>query len=335
MSAAEQLGRRVGVHRACETLGVSRASVYRRRRAPVNARPRPRPPLALTPHEREQVLAVLHTERFIDQAPRAVYATLLEEGQYLASVRTFYRILAQAGESGERRAQRRHPSYTKPELLATGPNELWSWDITKLKGPVKWSYFYLYVIIDVFSRCVVGWMVAERESSQLARRLITHSYDNHAIVPGQLTLHADRGSSMKSKPVALMLADLGVTKTHSRPHVSDDNPYSEAQFKTLKYRPDFPQRFGCIEDARAHCQTFFNWYNHEHRHSGIALLTPADVHTGRSEQRIQARQATLADAFENHPIRFKGQPPAVERPPREVWINKPHPLRNDDPVDRP
>jgi putative transposase len=275
-------------------------------------------------------MTVLHSERFIDQAPRAVYATLLEENQYLASPRTFYRLLAQAGESGERRAQRRHPSYVKPELLATAPNQLWSWDITKLRGPVKWSYYYLYVILDVFSRCVVGWMVAPRESSQLAKRLIHHSYKQHAIVPGQLTLHADRGSSMKSKPVALLLSDLGVNKTHSRPHVSDDNPYSEAQFKTMKYRPDFPGRFGCIEDARAHCQTFFHWYNHEHRHSGIALLTPADVHTGRTEQCVRTRQATLDSAFEAHPNRFKGRPPVAARPPQAVWINKPAPAKTDD-----
>ena len=192
---------------------------------------------------------MLHAERFVDQAPRAIYATLLEEGRYLASVRTLYRLLASRGEVRERRAQRRHPNYSRPELLATAPNQLWSWDITRLKGPVKWTYFHLYVILDVFSRCVVGWMVAHRESSRLAERLIQHTCESHRIRPGQLTLHADRGSSMKSKPVALLLADLGVTKTHARPHVSDDNPFSEAQFKTLKYRPDFPDRFGSIEDA--------------------------------------------------------------------------------------
>lgn len=335
MSAAEQLGRRVGIRRACESLGVSRASVYRRRCPAVPLPPpRPRPPLALTREERERVMSELHSERFVDQAPRTVYATLLEEGVYLASVRTLYRLLAQAGASGERRAQRRHTSYVKPELLATAPNQLWSWDITKLKGPVKWNYFYLYVILDVFSRCVVGWMVAERESSQLAMRLIEHSCNKHGISPGQLTLHADRGSSMKSKPVALLLADLGVTKTHSRPYVSDDNPFSESQFKTLKYRPDFPERFGCIEDARAHCQTFFHWYNHEHRHSGIALLTPADVHTGHTEQRIQTRQATLASAYAVHPNRFKGRAPKAQRPPHEVWINKPALAAADDIADR-
>ena len=266
---------------------------------------------------------MLHAERFVDQAPRAIYATLLEEGRYLASVRTLYRLLASRGEVRERRAQRRHPNYSRPELLATAPNQLWSWDITRLKGPVKWTYFHLYVILDVFSRCVVGWMVAHRESSQLAERLIQHTCESHAIRPGQLTLHADRGSSMKSKPVALLLADLGVTKTHARPHVSDDNPFSEAQFKTLKYRPDFPDRFGSIEDARAHCEAFFRWYNHQHRHSGIALFTPADVHRGLVEPRLQTRQATLDDAFRAHPNRFKGNPPVAHRPPNTVWINKP------------
>ena len=332
MSVVLPLSESVGVRRACELFGVSRASWYRGRRTRSAARTHRPPPLALHPQEQQQVLAVLHSERFADQAPRAIYAILLEEGRYLASVRTFYRLLASQGESRERRAQRRHPSYARPELLATAPNRLWSWDITKLKGPVKWSYFHLYVILDVFSRCVVGWMVAHRESSQLAERLIEHSCERHGVPPGQLTLHADRGSSMKSRSVALLLADLGVTKTHSRPHVSDDNPYSEAQFKTLKYRPDFPDRFGCIEDARAHCQAFFHWYNHEHRHSGIALLTPADVHRGLVEQRIQTRQAALDDAFKAHPSRFKGNPPVAERPPEAVWINKP---ASDDPSKPP
>lgn len=329
MNAAQALSSRVGMRKACKSLGVSHASVYRRARPTSPPRSRPRPPLALTPEERERVIDELHSERFIDQAPRTVFATLLEEGRYLASVRTMYRVLDEAGECRERRAQRRHGHYLKPELLATGPNQLWSWDITKLKGPVKWSYYYLYVILDVFSRAVVGWMVADRESSELARRLIAQSYEKHAICPGQLTLHADRGSSMKSKPVALMLADLGVTKTHSRPHVSDDNPYSESQFKTMKYRPDFPQRFGCIEDARAHCQNFFHWYNHEHRHSGIAFLTPATVHVGQAEQVTAQRQDTLNTAFAAHPNRFKGRKPNAAQPPREVWINKPMPVDDD------
>ena len=323
MSAVESLAGSLGIRRACALLGVSRASWYRALQIRSTARARPRPPLALRPHEQEKALAVLHAERFVDQAPRAIYATLLEEGRYLASVRTLYRLLASRGEVRERRAQRRHPNYSRPELLATAPNQLWSWDITRLKGPVKWTYFHLYVILDVFSRCVVGWMVAHRESSRLAERLIQHTCESHGIRPGQLTLHADRGSSMKSKPVALLLADLGVTKTHARPHVSDDNPFSEAQFKTLKYRPDFPDRFGSIEDARAHCEAFFHWYNHEHRHSGIALFTPADVHRGLVALRLQTRQATLDEAFRAHPNRFKGNPPVAHRPPHTVWINRP------------
>ena len=223
----------------------------------------------------------------------------------------------------ERRNMLRHPQYAKPELLATGPNQLWSWDITKLKGPVKWTYFYLYVILDVFSRYVVGWMVATRESATLAKKLISESCAKQGIERRQLILHADRGSSMKSKAVALLLADLGVTKTHSRPHVSNDNPFSEAQFKTLKYRPEFPQRFGSLEDSRAFCRPFFRWYNTEHRHSGIAFMTPADVHYERSPQILEARSATLNAAFEAHPERFKGRRPCPKSPPKAVWINPP------------
>ena len=255
---------------------------------------RPRSARALSAKERDQVLAVLHSEGFVDQAPACVYATLLDEGRYLCLVRSMYRILASEDEVRERRNQLRHSSYEKPELLATRPNELWSWDITKLKGPVKWTYFYLYVILDVFSRYVVGWMVACRESAALARRLIEQSCHNQSVMPGELTIHADRGSSMTSKPVALLLLDLGVIKSHSRPHTSNDNPYSESQFKTLKYRPEFPRRFGSIEDARSFCRGFFRWYNQEHRHSGIGLLTPEVVHYGRSKEVIELRRKTLA-----------------------------------------
>jgi putative transposase len=249
--------------------------------------------------------------------------TLLDEGQYPCSVRTLYRILTAEDQLRERRDVRRHPPYAKPELLATGPNQLWSWDITKLKGPVKWTYFYLYVIIDVFSRYVVGWMVATCESAALAQQFISATCAKQGIRPGQLTLHADRGSSMKSKPVALLLADLGVTKTHSRPYTSDDNPFSESHFKTLKYRPDFPASFGCIEDARAHCQVFFPWYNDDHRHSGIAFLTPADVHYERVSAIIAVRSQTLDAAFAANPLRFKGKPPTPQLPPAAVWINPP------------
>ncbi|MBF0126586.1 MAG: IS3 family transposase, partial [Magnetococcales bacterium] len=282
----------MGVQSACAALGLNRSRYYRgkcRREATREKTVRPKPPLSLTLEETQEVLDLLRSERFMDQAPAVVHATLLEEGRYLCSVRTMYRILAGEGEVRERRNQKRHPVYAKPELLATSPNQVWSWDITKLKGPVKWTYFYLYVIMDIFSRLVVGWMVAPKESAELARQLISESCAKQGIQQEQLTIHADRGSSMKSKPVALLLADLGVTKSHSRPYVSNDNPFSEASFKTLKYRPDFPERFGSIEDARGHCRVFFAWYNGEHRHSGIAMLTPEMVHYGDADQVIQRR----------------------------------------------
>jgi putative transposase len=234
-----------------------------------------------------------------------------------------YRILAAAGEVRERRDQRRHPAYTRPELLATGPNELWSWDITKLRGPAKWTYYQLYVILDVFSRYVPGWMVATRESAELARRLIADTAAKQGIAPDSLTIHADRGSSMTSRPVALLLADLGIAKSHSRPHVSNDNPYSEASFKTLKYRPTFPARFGSIEDARAFCAEFFAWYNTEHRHSGIAMYTPADVHHGRTVELAGVRAGVLDAAYAAHPERFVRGPSTPAPVPAEVWINQP------------
>jgi putative transposase len=265
----------------------------------------------------------LHEERFQDRSPAAVYATLLDEGEYHCSIRTMYRLLEEHGEVRERRDQLTHPPYQKPELMATAPNQLWSWDITKLLGPAKWTYFYLYVILDVFSRYVTGWMVAYRESAELAKRLIEESCKKQHIQPGQLTLHADRGTSMRSKPVALLLADLGITKTHSRPHVSDDNPFSESQFRTLKYRPEFPDRFGCIQDSRAFCQSFFRWYNQEHRHSGVGLLTPATVHYGQAENVLRQRQEVLDVAYQLHPERFVGSAPKPPAPPSEVWINKP------------
>jgi putative transposase len=269
------------------------------------------------------VLEVLHEPRFVDLAPAEVYATLLDEGAYLCSERTMYRLLAGHVEVRERRDQLRHPVYAAPELLARRPNELWSWDITKLLGPTKWTYFYLYVMLDVFSRYVVGWMVAHRESATLAERFIHETCARQRIGQNQLTIHADRGPAMTSMPVAFLLADLGVTKTHSRPHVSNDNPFSEAQFKTLKYRPTFPDRFGAIQDARAHCHVFFPWYNTEHHHSSLGLLTPSDVHHGLADQRAAARAAVLVTAYGAHPERFPGglpQPPAC---PTEVWINSP------------
>ena len=323
--AAEELAGRIGqTAGACEALGVARSTLYRWRR-PVTSRPkrRPRPHRALDETEREQVVGALHSERFVDKAPAAVWATLLDEGIYYCSVRTMYRVLAEHGEVRERRNQLRHPNYRKPELLAEAPNQVWSWDITKLRGPVKWTYYYLYVILDIFSRYVTGWMLAHRESAELARRLIGESCRKQDIEPGQLTIHADRGSSMRSKSVALLLADLGVTKTHSRPHVSNDNPYSESQFKTLKYCPQFPRRFGSIEDARLFSRNFFDYYNHEHRHSGIGLMTPAVVHQGRAEQLNAARRHTLLAAHRAHPERFvrgKPQPPVL---PSQAWINPP------------
>jgi putative transposase len=326
MSAAEQLAASVGTASACRALEVPRSSIYRRRRPRpplLLVRRRPTPPRALPPAERQTVIDVLHADRFVDKAPAEIYATLLDEQRYLCSERTMYRVLAAHGEVRERRNQLRHPMYRKPELLATGPNQVWSWDITKLLGPTKWTYFYLYVLLDIFSRYVVGWMVARWESATLASRLIDDTCRKQGIERGQLTLHADRGSSMTSKAVALLLADLGVTKTHSRPHVSNDNPFSEAQFKTLKYRPDFPDRFGCIQDARGFCQPFFTWYNVEHRHSGIGLLTPEVVHFGRAAEVTELRRGVLDTAYAAHPERFVRRPPAPPAAPTAVWINPP------------
>jgi putative transposase len=273
--------------------------------------------------ERTAVLDVLHEPRFCEQSPAEVYATLLDEGKYLCAERTMYRILAENREIRERRNQLRHPTYARPELLATGPNQLWSWDITKLKGPEKWNHYHLYVVLDVYSRYVVGWMVAERESGTLAKKLLAETCERQGIKPGQLTVHADRGSSMRSKCLALTLADLGVTKTHSRPHTSDDNPYSEAHFKTLKYRPDFPERFGSLEDARAFCKDFFDWYNLEHHHGAIALLTPHDVHCGAAPERLARRATVLANAFALHPQRFVRRAPTPGKLPAAAWINPP------------
>jgi putative transposase len=325
MIACQELSKEVGAVAACSSLDIARPTYYRRLGAVLEeeATSRPAPPRALNADERQQVLDVLHADRFVDKAPAEVYATLLDEGVYHCSIRTMYRVLEEAGEVCDRRDQARHPHYKAPELLATAPNQVWSWDITKLLGPVKWTYFYLYVILDIFSRYVVGWMIAPHESSALAKRLIAGTCEKQGAHPGQLTIHADRGSSMKSKPVALLLADLGVTKTHSRPHVSDDNPYSESQFKTLKYRPDFPDRFGSIQDARSFCQGFFPWYNCEHRHTGIGLLTPEMVHYGKADAVIGQRRIVLTSAFEAHPERFVGGPPAPPPLPEAAWINKP------------
>jgi putative transposase len=323
MKIVDETSSEDGIDSTCDALGVCRATYYRSRRRVFGPRYQVRCPRSLLAEERQAILDVFHEDRFADLAVAQVYAILLDEGRYLGSERTMYRVLAANIEVRERRAQLMHPRYAAPELLATRPNQLWSWDITKLKGPTTWTYFYLYVIIDVFSRCVVGWMLAPEESAKLAEKLIAETCERHGIEPGQLTIHADRGSSMRSKLVAQLLADLGVTKTHSRPHVSNDNPFSEAGFKTLKYRPDFPERFGCIEDARAYCVDFFAWYNGEHRHSGIGLNTPDDVHSGRAEQRREHRECVLAEAHAAHPERFVHGVPHAPKVPTAVWINKP------------
>jgi putative transposase len=324
LNAVIDIAPQLGVRATCDAFGVSTATYYRKRAPMHGPKPRrPPPQRRLSDGERAIVLELLHEPRFADQAPAEVHATLLEEGRYACSVRTMHRILAENVEERERRNHLRHPAYAAPQLMASQPNELWSWDITKLSGPTKWSYFHLYVILDVFSRYVVGWMIARCESSALARKLIADTCARQGIARGQLTLHADRGASMKSKPVALLLSDLGVTKTHSRPHVSDDNPFSESHFKTLKYRPGFPERFGEIEDARGFSADFFDWYNNEHHHSGLAMLTPADVHHGRVQQRVVERQAVLDGAFATHPERFPHGRPLTPQPDREVWINKP------------
>ena len=317
-------GPRLGVRALCEALPVPRATYYRHRYPRYGPMPRrARPSRALARVEQEHVLTRLHEPRFVDCAPGHVYAQLLDEGTYLCSERTMYRLLAEAGEVRDRRDQCRHPRYAAPELSATGANQLWSWDITKLRGPSTWTWFYLYVLLDVFSRYVVGWLLAHRESAHLAQQLIAATVAREGIVPGQLTVHADRGAAMTSKPVAFLLADLGITKTHSRPHVSNDNPYSEAQFKTLKYHPSFPDRFGSYEHGRAYCADFFPWYNTEHRHSGLGWHTPHAVHHGLAAGQRHQRAAVLAAADAARPERFVRQVPVPPALPSAVWINPP------------
>jgi len=317
----------VGTVAACDAVGRPRSTHYRwHRQSP----PPPKPervatpqPRALSEVQRKEVRRVLNSDEHVDEAPATVYAKLLDEGIYLASVPTMYRILRAAGEVRERRRQATHPAHTKPELIATAPNEVYSWDITKLLGPVKWTYYYLYVVIDIYSRYVPGWMLARAEDHRLAKALLGETVERQGIERDQLTVHSDRGGPMIAKPVAHLLADLGVTKSHSRPHVSNDNPYSESQFKTLKYRPEFPDRFGSIQDARTLCRAFFPWYNHEHRHGGLALLTPADVHYGRAQERLEKRSRVLEAAFQAHPERVKGRRPLPGVLPDADWINPP------------
>jgi putative transposase len=317
----------VGVRAACRATGRPQANHYRRhRRSPQPDRPqrerRPQP-RALNPVERDTVRTLLNSPEFVDKAPATVYHELLDEGVYLASVSTMYRILRAHDEVHERRRQATHPARVKPELVATRPNEIWSWDITKLLGPARWTYYYLYVVLDIYRRYAVGWMLAERESAALAEQLLADTIGKQRVDRDQLTIHADNGSSMASKPVAFLLADLGVTKTHSRPHCSNDNPYSEAQFRTLKYRPDFPDRFASLVEARAFCQRFFAWYNTEHRHSGIAWHTPHNVHYGHADAVQEIRADVLAAAYARNPERFVRKQPEPAALPTAIWINKP------------
>ena len=323
MNAATELATDVGIKQACEALDVPRSTWYRRQDPKVSAAAIRTPPArSLSDIEHQRILTTLCSPRFVDRAPAEVVATLLEEGEYLGSERTMYRVLADNKAIRERRNQLVHPQYAKPELVATAPNQVWSWDITKLLGPQKWTYYYLYVIMDLFSRYIVGWMVADRENAALASVLIEQSYNKHGVVPGTLVLHSDRGSPMVAKCTAQMLADLGVTRSLSRPHVSDDNPYSESNFKTLKYHPGFPRRFDGKEHAIGYCRTFFPWYCDEHRHGGIAMLTPGDVFHGRAVQVLAQRQSVLDAAYAAHPERFVRGRPVVASLPDQVWIDK-------------
>ena len=324
MEATRALAQQVGVKPACSALCVARATYYRRLQpAPPRATART-PPLKLSCEESDEVLEVLHSPRFVDRSPRQIWATLLdEEGRYLCSVRTMYRLLERRGELRERRDQLRHPKYKKPELLATRPNEVWSWDITKLRGPSKGVWYYLYLMLDVFSRCVVGWLIAQREQASLAKDLMEASLEKQGISRDQLTIHADRGPSMTSKTLALLFSELGIGQSHSRPYTSNDNPFSESLFKTLKYQPIYPERFGSPQDARAFFGPLLCWYNTEHRHSELALLTPADVHYGRAESILEQRAAALKQAFDRHPSRFKRRVPQPGTVPEQVWINPP------------
>ena len=325
MRAAEQLAPKVGLARACRALGVARASVYRARK-PSRCGPRgarPSSPRALSQNERAAVLDILHEDRFADRAPAAVYAALLEEGRYLCSIRTMYRLLHDAGEVRQRRHQRRHPRLEPPRLMASAPNQVWTWDITRLPGPRKWVTYPLYVVLDLFSRYVVAWMVAARESATNAKRLIASAGQKQGIQHGQLTLHQDRGAPMTAKTFSQLLMDLDILASYSRPRVSDDNPYSESQFKTLKYTPSYPGRFTDRQEARTYLQAFFHWYNTKHRHSGLGLLTPDTVHYGLTQQIQAVRQTVLDKAYHNHPERFVKGHPRPPRVPDEVWINEP------------
>ena len=328
MNIVKDISAEVGIKKSCEAIGLSRATYYRRQLPAVSVREvKSRHFRSLSEEEETEIINNLNSERFQDKAPAEVYATLLDEGSYKCSISTMYRILRKNHQVKERRNQLQHPNYKKPELLAENPNQVWSWDITKLLGPQKWTYYYLYVIIDIYSRYIVGWMAANSENAVLAQKFIQYTCKKQNIQPGQLTIHADRGSSMTSKSVSFLLADLGVTKTHSRPHVSDDNPFSESQFKTMKYRPEFPTKFGSIEDARAFCKNFFNWYNWQHYHSGIGLMIPGIIHYGQEKIVVEKRQGVLNTAFSKHPERFVKKFPTPPEVPDAVWINPPKNLQ--------
>jgi putative transposase len=323
-----ELASKIGVKSACEVLNVPRSRVYRQRQPQAEAKPRPTPAHALSSAEKISVREVLNSEQFMDQAPRQVYAALLDEGSYLCHWRTMYRILSAHHEVRERRLIRRHPTYKKPELLAQRPNQVWSWDITHLRGPLTWTGYKLYTVLDIFSRYVVGWMIAEVESGELAKQLIAETARKQGIQPDQLTLHADNGSPMKAKELGQLLIDLSIAKSHSRPHTSDDNPFSEAQFKTMKYRPDYPDRFDSIEAAQQWARVFFAWYNDEHYHSGLNLMTPESVHYGEAVAVQVQRQSVMSAAFEACPERFRAGMPCVKGAPTAVYINPPKPPEN-------
>lgn len=313
----------VGVVAACFALGASRASYYRAQRPTPVRKPRPKPARALSDIERARVLSTLDSDEFMDKAPAQVFAKLLEDGEYLCSTRTMYRVLAANDQVRERRAQRQHPVYTKPQLVATKPNQVWTWDTTKLPGPTKGTYFTLYVIIDLFSRYIVGWQVAARESAAVAQHLIDACCQKQGVSRGQLTIHADRGSPMTAKSTALLYVDLGIAKSHSRPYTSNDNPYSESNFRTLKYRPEMPDRLGSLEHARQVMRALVDWYNDDHYHVGLALLHPVDVHYGRAADIVAARQRVLDEVYARHPERFVLGRPIQKSPPAAAWINPP------------
>ena len=325
MQLVQEVEPAVGVSAMCEALSFPRSTYYRLHK-PQSARPRrprPSPPRALGADERKHVLKVLNSERFADLPPAEVFQTLLEQGRYLCSVRTMHRILADNKQVRERRNQLRHPVYAKPELVATGPNQVWSWDVTHLKTTQKWKYYYLYVLLDIFSRYVVGWLLAHQESSKLAERLIRESYIRQDVEPGQVTAHSDRGSIFKAKTLKQLLVDLGIEPSFSRPRVSNDNPFSESNFKTLKYHHDFPERFVHFDEAKDSCRKFFPWYNWEHHHSGIVMLTPGQVHYGHADEVLTDRQRALEAAYAARPERFVNGPPKVPSLPEAVWINPP------------